>query len=67
MYSVLNLDLPALSRMNQLHDFFFYHIQMPTQSDETKKQILQIYYLIAKSDPSRYGNPKDGQTIVQYA
>jgi hypothetical protein len=67
MYSVLELHMPALSRMKQLQDFFFYHMQVKSQNEKIKEKLLCIYTLIAKSDPNRYGDPKDGKIIVEYA
>jgi hypothetical protein len=67
MYSVLELHMPFKSRMKQLQDFFFYHIQIPSQSDVTKERIFKIYALIAESDPKRYGSPEEGKTIIEYA
>jgi hypothetical protein len=67
MYSVLNLDMPALSRMEQLRDFFFRHMQVKSHNEKIKEKLLRIYALIAKSDPNRYGDPKDGKIIVEYA
>jgi hypothetical protein len=67
MYSVLNLDMPASSRMEQFRDFFFRHMQVKSHNEKIKEKLLRIYALIAKSDPNRYGDPKDGKIIVEYA
>jgi hypothetical protein len=67
MYSVLELNMPSKSRMEQLRDFFFSHMQIKSSNEKIKEKILCLYALIAKSDPHRYGNPQDGKIIVEYA
>lgn len=66
MYSVLHFDMPSISRMTILKGFFFSHIQVQSQSDQFKIRILHIYFLIAQSDPSRYGELNEGNIIVEY-
>jgi len=67
MYAVLNLDMPLLSRMEQLQDFFFRHMQPGTQRENIKEKLLKIYLLIARSDPVRYGNLQIGKGTVECA
>jgi hypothetical protein len=66
MYSVLNLNMPFRSRMDQIRDFFFFHIQ-PRQNEAVKKNLLHILFLLSVSDPNRYGRFDEGQAIVKHA
>jgi hypothetical protein len=66
MYSVLELKMPFKSRMDQIRDFFFFHIQ-PKQNEKVKENLLRLLSLLAESDPTRYGNPEEGKAIVKHA
>ncbi|MDR0445411.1 MAG: hypothetical protein LBG98_04010 [Puniceicoccales bacterium] len=66
MYSVLELHMPFKSRMDQMRDFFFFHIQ-PKQNERVKENLLHLFFLLAESDPTRYGNPEEGKAIVKHA
>jgi hypothetical protein len=66
MYAVLNLDMPFKSRMDQIRDFFFFHLQ-PKQNEKVKENLLHVLFLLAVSDPNRYGRLDEGQAIVKHA
>jgi hypothetical protein len=66
MYSVLELHMPFRSRMDQIRDFFFFHLQ-PKQNERVKENLLHLLFRLAKSDPARYGNLEEGKAIVKYA
>jgi hypothetical protein len=66
MYSILELHMPFKSRMDQMRDFFFFHLQ-PKQNERVKENLLHLFFLLAKSDPPRYGNLEEGKAIVKYA
>jgi hypothetical protein len=66
MYAVLELNMPFKSRMDQIRDFFFFHLQ-PKQNEKVKENLLHLLSLLAESDPRRYGNPEEGKAIVKHA